>query len=176
MKKALLVIDCQNEYYATGGFPLWNMDAVTANIKKAMNAAKAKGIPIILAQHYFPKDSGMPAFIEGTYNDQIADEITAIAPDAPVVRKCNADVFLGKTEDGKTFEDILSGLGIEEIVVTGMMTHNCVAFTSLSKHAQKYKLTLVPEAITTISEVIHMLALAGLQDAGLPFASIEEAL
>ncbi len=57
-----------------------------------------------------------------------------------------------------------------------MMTHNCVAFTSLSKHAQKYKLTLVPEAITTISEVIHMLALAGLQDAGLPFASIEEAL
>ena len=75
MKKALLVIDCQNEYYAAGGFPLWNMDGTVTNIKAAMKKAKEKGIPIILAQHVFPKDSGMPAFIDGTPGDDIADEI-----------------------------------------------------------------------------------------------------
>ena len=176
MKKALLVIDCQKEYYADGGFPLWNMEATVDGIKAAMKRANEKGIPIILAQHVFPKDSGMPAFIDGTPGVDIADEILALAPDAPVIRKANADVFLGATACGKTFEDILSEKGIEEIVITGMMTHNCIAFTSLSKHAQKYKLTLVPGAITTIAEVVHMLALAGLQDAGLPMLSVEEAL
>ena len=131
MKKALLVIDCQNEYYATGGFPLWNMDVTVANIKAAMEKAKAKDIPIILAQHVFAKDSGMPAFIDGTPGDEIADEILAIAPDAPIIRKGNADVFLGATIDGTTFEEILTKLGVNEIIITGMMTHNCVCFTAL---------------------------------------------
>ena len=85
MKKALIVIDAQKEYYAGGGYPLWNMDNTIANIKKAMTAAKEKNVPIILIQHVFPKDSGMPIFIEGTPNDQIAEEILAEASGAPIV-------------------------------------------------------------------------------------------
>ena len=176
MKKALLVIDCQNEYYAAGGFPLWNMDGTVTNIKAAMKKAKEKGIPIILAQHVFPKDSGMPAFIDGTPGDDIADEILAIAPDALIVRKANADVFLGAASDGTTFEEILTKLGVDEIIITGMMTHNCVCFTALSKHAQKYTVKIIPEAVTTVSEIIHGLSLMGLADAGIPMVTLDDAL
>ncbi|MBM6884570.1 cysteine hydrolase family protein [Pseudoflavonifractor phocaeensis] len=169
MKKALIVIDAQKEYYAGGGYPLWNMDATIANIKKAMAAAKEKNIPIILIQHVFPKDSGMPIFIEGTPNDQIAEEILAEAPGAPIVQKADADSFYHTN-----LEEVLSGLGVEELIITGMMTHNCVVFTSLSKSAEKYQVKLIPECTTTIDPMVHNFALAGLS-VRVPFVSIEEA-
>ena len=152
------------------------MDGTVTNIKAAMKKAKEKGIPIILAQHVFPKDSGMPAFIDGTPGDDIADEILAIAPDALIVRKANADVFLGAASDGTTFEEILTKLGVDEIIITGMMTHNCVCFTALSKHAQKYAVKIIPEAVTTVSEIIHGLSLMGLADAGIPMVTLDDAL
>lgn len=169
MKKALIVIDAQKEYYAGGGYPLWNMDATIANIKKAMAAAKEKNVPIILIQHVFPKDSGMPIFIEGTPNDQIAEEILAEAPGAPIVQKADADAFYHTN-----LEEVLSKLGVEELIITGMMTHNCVVFTSLSKSAEKYQVKLIPECTTTIDPMVHNFALAGLS-VRVPFVSIEEA-
>lgn len=169
MKKALIVIDAQNEYCAGGGYPLWNMEETMANIVKAMRAAKEKKIPIVLIQHAFPVDSGMPIFIEGTPGDQIADQIRSEAPDAPVVVKADGDSFYRTN-----LEEILSGMGIEEIVITGMMTHNCVVFTSLSKGAEKYSVKIIPECTTTIDPMVHSLALAGLS-VRLPFVSIEEA-
>ena len=169
MKKALIVIDAQKEYYAGGGYPLWNMDATIANIKKAMAAAREKNVPIVLVQHVFPKDSGMPIFLDGTPNDQIAEEILAEAPGARVVQKADADSFYNTN-----LENILTELGVEEIIITGMMTHNCVIFTSLSKSAEKYQVKIIPECTTTIDPMVHNFALAGLA-IRVPFVSIDEA-
>jgi len=40
MKKALLVIDLQNDYFPGGKFPLWNTDAVLDNIEQAITTAR----------------------------------------------------------------------------------------------------------------------------------------
>lgn len=39
MKKALLVIDLQNDYFEGGKFPLWNTDTTLSNILKAIEKA-----------------------------------------------------------------------------------------------------------------------------------------
>ena len=51
MKKALLLIDLQNDYFPDGKFPLWNTDVTLNNIVRAIRAAQDKGIPIIHIQH-----------------------------------------------------------------------------------------------------------------------------
>ena len=51
MKKALLLIDLQNDYFSGGKFPLWNTDAVLANIEQAIKSARTKGISVIHIQH-----------------------------------------------------------------------------------------------------------------------------
>ena len=169
MKKALIVIDVQKEYTADGNYPLWNMDVTIANIKNAMRAAKNKGVPVILIQHVFPLEANMPIFIEGTPNDQILDEIMNEAPDAPVIKKADGDSFYNTN-----LEAVLSELGVDEIIITGMMTHNCVVFTALSKSAEKYSVKIIPECTTTIDPNVHTFALAGLS-VRVPFVSIEEA-
>lgn len=169
MKKVLIVIDVQKEYCPGGAYPLWNMEETVENIKKALKAAAEKDVPVVLIQHCYPADAGAPFFIEGTPNVEIVDEIRALAPDAPVVKKVDGDSFYHTN-----LEEILSGMGAEELIITGMMTHNCVVFTALSKGAEKYSVKIIPECTTTIDPNVHSMALAGLE-VRIPFVSVEQA-
>ena len=59
MAKALLVIDLQNDYFPGGKFPLWNTEAVLQNIGRAIEMAKAQGIPVIHVQHIADSKMGL---------------------------------------------------------------------------------------------------------------------
>ena len=48
MKKALLVIDMQKDYFEGGRFPLWNVDNTLENVVDAMKKAESANIPVIL--------------------------------------------------------------------------------------------------------------------------------
>jgi nicotinamidase-related amidase len=43
-----------------------------------------------------------------------------------------------------------------------MMTQNCVTHTAISKSAEKYKVSVLPDCCTTVSEMIHRIALNAL--------------
>jgi nicotinamidase-related amidase len=58
MKKALIVIDIQNDYFSNGKFPLWNTENTLNNVEKAIEKANANDIPVILVQHI--ADSSSP--------------------------------------------------------------------------------------------------------------------
>lgn len=153
--KALLVIDVQNDYFSGGKFTLWNSEATLRNIEGAIAAARAAGIPVIHMQHIVDPAAGPAPFFElGTPGAEIHARIRAAAPDGPVVVKTGADSFIGTR-----LEEVLSGLGVTELLVCGMMTHNCVAHTAISKSAEKYKVCVLPDCCTTVSEIIHLLAL-----------------
>ena len=130
MKKALLIIDIQNDYFPGGKFPLWNTEATLSNIEKAIHAA-AKNIAIILIQHVANPEMGIaPFFNKGTEGAAIHPRILAAAAGAPVVVKEFADAFV-KTN----LEGTLSKAGITDLLVCGMMTQNCVTHTAISKAA-----------------------------------------
>lgn len=156
MSKALLVIDLQNDYFPDGKFPLWNVDAVLQNIERAIAAANDRGIPVIHVQHV-AKQGMAPFFNEGTFGAEIHPRIRAAAPNAPIVVKEYADSF-EKTD----LEETLSRLGVTELLVCGMMTQNCVTHTAISKAAEKYDVTVLPDCCTTVSEILHLIALHAL--------------
>ena len=62
MKKALLVIDLQSDYFPGGKFPLWNTEVVLQNIERAIGNAKAQGIPVIYVQHIADSKMGIAPF------------------------------------------------------------------------------------------------------------------
>lgn len=154
-KQALIIIDIQNDYFPGGKFPLWNVDVTVANIEAAITAARAKNIPIILVQHIADASAGIaPFFNEGTAGTDIYPQIAAVAPDAVVVTKAFADSF-HETE----LENTLSKLGVEELLICGMMTQNCVTHTAISKSAEKYSVKILTDCCTTVGQMIHLIAL-----------------
>lgn len=155
MTKALLVIDLQNDYFPGAGFPLWNTEQTLWNIEGAIAKAKAASVPVIVIQHVADPAQGLaPFFNQGTPGVAVHPRILAAAPDAPIVVKQYADGFVGTT-----LEQELSERGIDELLVCGMMTQNCVTHTAISKSAEKYRVTILPDCCTTVSELLHLIAL-----------------
>ncbi len=157
-KRALIVIDLQNDYFPGGAFPLWNAEATLGNVTGAMRKAREAGVPVILVQHVADAARGIaPFFNAGTKGVELRPEVRAAAPDAQVVVKSFADGFLGTGLEG-----ILAGYGTQEILVCGMMTQNCVTHTAISKAAEKYRVTVLADCCTTVNEMIHLIALNAL--------------
>ena len=155
MSKVLLIIDVQNDYFPGGRFPLWNTDVLLANIERAIEKAKAHGVHVVLIQHVVDGAQGAaPFFNKGTTGVEIHPRILAAAPGAPIVVKAFADAFV-KTN----LEAVLAGLGATELLVCGMMTQNCVTHTAISKSVEKYEVSILEDCCTTVSEILHVIAL-----------------
>ncbi len=123
-KRALIVIDVQNEYF-DGALPISDppSDTSLANIGRAMDAASAAGVPVIVVQHT-ATDSDSPIFREGSPAWELRPEIEQRDRDH-LVEKGLPGAFTG-TE----LENILSSAGVDTVAITGYMTHMCVDTTA----------------------------------------------
>ncbi len=121
-KRALIVIDVQNEYFS-GNLPIEYPPVAgsLANIGRAMDAARARGMPVIVVQHSSP--SGSPVFAPGTPGWRLHEEI-ARHPCDHHVEKRSASAFAGTD-----LAAWIAGHGIGTLTVAGYMTHNCDAAT-----------------------------------------------
>ncbi|MEQ5839673.1 cysteine hydrolase [Paraburkholderia acidicola] len=132
-RRALIVIDVQNEY-VTGDLPIEYPDVHTslANIGRAIDAAHAAGVPVVVVQHLGPATS--PIFARGSHGAEL-HEVVASRKRDHLVTKSAASAW--------TETDLASWLaarGIDTLTVTGYMTHNCDASTI--NHAMHAGLTV----------------------------------
>ncbi len=138
-KRALIVIDVQNEYF-NGKLRISYPDvAITLpNICRAMDAAAAAGIPVVVVQHLMP--SGAPVFARGSDTAALHPEI-ARRPHDLLVEKTMASALTGTSLGGWLRER-----GIDTLVVVGYMTHNCDDSTVRQAHHEGWKVELLHDA------------------------------
>ncbi|NRA84998.1 MAG: cysteine hydrolase [Gammaproteobacteria bacterium] len=169
--KALLVIDLQNDYFPNGKFPLWNTEQTLLNIKIAIAKANDKNIPVIYIQHVADPVKGIaPFFNEDSEGVKIHPSIMATAQNPEVVVKKFSDSF-----EKTNLEKILISHDINEILICGMMTQNCVTHTAISKAAEKYKVSIMTDCCTTVDKMIHNIALNGVSTR-VPLVTTEQVL
>jgi len=122
-RRALVVIDVQNEYFEGGGLPIEYppVEESLPNIAKAMDAARAAGTPVVVVRHHAPK--GAPVFQADTHNGELHPEV-AKRPRDHLITKTSPSVFTGTD-----FADWLARHEIDTLSVAGYMTQNCDAST-----------------------------------------------
>ncbi|WP_343730807.1 cysteine hydrolase family protein [Duganella sp.] len=122
MRRALIVIDVQNEYF-TGKMKIEYppVDDSLANITRAMDAARAAGIPVVMVQHDAPEQS--PIFAKGSDGWQLHPEMRGRSY-SHLINKAYASVFTG-TDLAQWIADN----GVDTLTIVGYMTHNCDAST-----------------------------------------------
>ncbi|HEM8291627.1 TPA: cysteine hydrolase family protein [Providencia rettgeri] len=155
MSKALIVIDAQNDYLSDGRFPLWNIDTTLEHISNKISEYEKNGDTVVFIQHLSPQ--GAAFFDETTDGCKLISKLTSLSPNHFVVTKKHGNSF-----DETNLDDLLITHNITHIELCGMMTQNCVLFTAISEQAQKYELTVLSDCCTSVSPVVHAVALRGL--------------
>ena len=155
MKKALIVIDIQNDYFPGGAFTLENADEACKGAVQAIDQAKRDGWLVVGVQHVNSPQA--PAFKPETEGVKIHSAIAAALGDAPVIVKHEADSFF-KTN----LEQIVREAGITDIYLTGMMTQHCVTHTALSSQARDMNVHIIAKGCAAPAQALSDLALQGL--------------
>ena len=142
-RRALVVIDVQNEY-VTGDLPIEYPDVQTslANIGRAMDAARAAGVPIVVVQNLAPAAS--PLFARGSDGAQLHPVVASREHDHHV-EKSLPSVF-AQTD----FADWLASRNIDTLTIVGYMTHNCDASTAFEAIHRGLKVEFLVDATGSV--------------------------
>jgi len=121
-KRALLVIDVQNEYF-TGKLPVSYPTGTLSNVLSAMDAARAQHVPVVAIQHAAPQPESS-VFRKGSKEWELHPEIAARQHDV-LIHKSLPGSFTGTQ-----LEAWLRERGVETVVISGYMTQMCCDTTA----------------------------------------------
>lgn len=122
MTRALIVVDIQNDYFPGGAHPLERPEEAAGQARLLLDAFRSAGDPVVHLQHVW--DEPDAAFMRpGTEGVEIHQLVTP-RDGEPVLQKAHPNGFL---DTG--LEDTLRALGVDAVVVCGMMTSMCVDAT-----------------------------------------------
>lgn len=172
-KRAVIVVDIQNEYFSSGKLPLVNIEQAAAKAAQVIDAARQNKDLLVHVHHEFP-DPNASLFTPGSDGVNIHESV-APESDEPVILKNYPNSFL-KTN----LKERLDANGIEEVVVIGAMSHMCIEATSRAASDFGYKVTVLEDACATMdlefngvkvpAAHVHATAMAALEFA---YASIK---
>lgn len=136
-KKALIVIDIQNDYFENGAIPLVNPAGASVNARKILDYFRANNLPIAHIQHVSADPGAMPIFVEGTNGVEIHENVKPLDGEK-VFQKYYPNSF---RETGLL--EYLKENDVTEVVITGMMTHMCIDATTRAAFDFGYKCTVI---------------------------------
>lgn len=143
-KKAVIVVDLQNEYLPMGKLPLVNIEAALENTAKVIEYARKHSVPVIHIRHEF-LDPEIPFFVKNTDGVEIIKTVVPVANEC-VITKNYPNSFL-KTD----LDSLLKKQGISQLTIIGAMSHMCIDATTRAASDLGYKCTVVEDACATMN-------------------------
>jgi nicotinamidase-related amidase len=141
-RRAIVVVDLQNDYLPSGKLPLVGIEEAAANAAKVIGAARSVGDVVIHVRHEFPSPEA-PFFVSGTHGVEIIPAVQPSEGERIIVK--NHPNSFRETE----LKQILDSERVEEVVVVGAMSHMCIAATSRASADFGYNTVIVHDACAT---------------------------
>lgn len=142
MRRALLVIDVQNEYF-TGKLPISYPEGSLSKIINVMDAASKSKIPVILVQHTAPKKDSS-TFARGSNGWELHDEIKGKKYDYLIEKNLPGSFTNTK------LESILRDNEVDTVVICGYMSQMCCDTTSRQAFHLGFSVEFLSDATGTL--------------------------
>jgi nicotinamidase-related amidase len=143
MKRALLIIDVQNDYF-NGERQIKYPQGSFENILKAMDIANEHEVTVIAVQHT-PTVPGATRFVKGTPGWELHDKIKEKKYGYLVEKN-----FPGSFTNTE-LESILKKLGCDTVVIAGYMTQMCCDTTARQAFHMGYNVEFLSDATGTLA-------------------------
>jgi nicotinamidase-related amidase len=141
-KRALVLIDVQNDYFPGGKWPLNGIDSAADNASKLLAATRAAGDLVVHVRHEFTT-ADAPFFAPGSQGAKIHPKVRGL-DNEPAVLKHHVNAF--RETDLKA---ILDRHGVKEVVICGAMSHMCVDAGVRAASDLGYKCIVIHDACAT---------------------------
>jgi nicotinamidase-related amidase len=162
-KSALLVVDMQ-QFFLNPVSPTFTCGglAIIPNLVKVIHAFQQAGRPIIYTRHvHHPDrlDAGIMGWwwegmcLEGSAESEIQPDIAPLRSDK-VIFKHRYSAFYNTD-----LETVLRCLGIEDLVMTGIMTNMCCESTTRDAYYRDYRVFFLADGTGSITEEMHLASL-----------------
>jgi nicotinamidase-related amidase len=120
---ALIIIDVQNDYFPGGKMALPGAEQAVANLAKVLDAFRTKQWPVILVEHESVAE-GSTFFLPGSTGQKTHESVQPVVGETVIVKH-----FPNSFHHTELLQH-LQRLGVEKLVITGMMTFMCVDATT----------------------------------------------
>lgn len=138
---ALVIIDVQNEYFPGGKLLIPDGQRVLEKNQQLVDFARSHAMPLFFVQHLGPEDS--PIFAKGSGFDDFHPALQPQTGDR-IIQKATPSSFVG-TE----LESQLKAAGIQQLIVSGLMTHMCVSSTARDAVPKGFNVIIPDDACAT---------------------------
>jgi nicotinamidase-related amidase len=135
-KGALVVVDVQVGVMDSA----WEADRVAGNVARAVDRARAAGVPVVWVQH---RDDEL---VPDTPAWEWVPELVPAADEVLVSKEYNSSF------EKTSLEGELERLGVSHLALAGAATNWCIRATAYAALERGYDLTLVEDAHTTSGE------------------------
>jgi nicotinamidase-related amidase len=165
-KSALMVIDMQ-EFFLDPSSPSFTVGgpAVLPNIRRLIDAFRLAGRPVIYTRHvHHPDhiDSGILGWwwkgmcVEGTPESEVHHDIAPLPSEKVIVKHRYSGFY------NTDLETVLRCQGIEELVITGVMTNMCCDSTARDAYYRDLRVFFLADATGSVTEEMHVASLLNL--------------
>ncbi|ENX18106.1 hypothetical protein F895_00174 [Acinetobacter sp. CIP 64.2] len=141
MKQALLIIDVQNDYFKNGKMELVNPERALQYTNQLENHFIRNNLPIIYIQHINPASASF--FQENTIGVELHPQLKA-TDSSIIIEKHFPNSFLDTD-----LEKVLEQHQVEQLVITGMMTHVCIDSGTRAAKELGYQPIVIADATAT---------------------------
>eukprot|EP00897_Mesotaenium_endlicherianum_P004647 jgi/Mesen1/420/ME000100S10656 len=180
---AILVIDMQNDFLLPGSpTSVAGGLAVVPSVKQAVEGARKKKIPVIwvkrehhasgmdveLSRRHLFEGGRSGILVPGTAGAALVDGLVAEEQDIVVIKKRFSAFF------GTSLDSILRNLGVENLLITGVQTPNCIRATAFDAVSLDYKhVGVLADATASATDEVQAANLADMRKAGIETPTLQ---
>lgn len=164
-RRALLVVDVQNDFCSGGALAVPGGDSVVLPINRLTAAYAAAGAPIFASRDWHPPGSShftegggiWPVHCVAETNGAAFHPELALPPETAVLSKGTAldadgySAFDGTITGGESLKQALDTRTVEHLTVCGLATDYCVRASVLDACRQGLRVSVVSDAIAAVN-------------------------
>ncbi|MFB3887911.1 MAG: cysteine hydrolase family protein [Candidatus Bathyarchaeia archaeon] len=155
---AIIVIDMLNDF-VTGKLQVDRAKNVVPVIKRLIEAARSKGVPVIYSNDaHYPQDVEVTRkwgkhAIKGTEGAEVIPELAPSAKDYIVEKRTYSGFY--ETGLDPLLRSLYKDAGAKTVVLCGLHTHMCVRHTAADAFFRGYSIVVVKDGVEAFTKEDH---------------------
>ena len=142
MKKGLLLVDIQNDYFTGGAMQLVGMEAAAGKASALLQYFRERSEPVFHIRH-LSKRAGATFFLPDTPGAEIHPAVEPLPAEAVVTK------YFPNSFRGTNLLDLLKKEEVGQLVICGAMSQMCIDATTRAAFDLGYKCTVIEDACAT---------------------------